>query len=320
MNDISVPEIDDLDVQLVKELEIDSRQSNLELASTLGISEATVRRRIRRLLESRAITIAAISDAQAMGFQTRVLVGIKTSPGESDNVSNTLNKLPNVRTIMQTTGRFDIVISAFFQNPQELLDFISNQLGNIPNLKTAEEMLILKIQKTSWRYLRGKTSATREAIPRHLDELELRMIRELEANPRESVINLSRKLGINRIVIGRKLQELLNEKIVGVVSIINPQAFGFAVQAIIFVTVHPGKVESVADILVRYERVAHLALVTGRYNIFLWGIFRNMQDLSEFIRKELGSIPGIVDHETMIQVALSKQSFELVSTMAPSSS
>ena len=307
MSGFSGFESDDLDMSLAMELGINARQSNSELAKKLGVGETTIRRRLQRLLETRAIAIAAIPSPQALGFQTRVLLGIKTDSGKSDDVAKCLADIDCVRAVVQTAGSLDILVSAFFRTPQEFLDFIADDLSGIPNLTIAEKMFIIKLPKNTWQYINDKDNTGQETGPIHLDDIELRMIRELEANPRESVINLSRKLGINRNLAGRKLQRLLDDRVVSIISITGPVVFGFEIEAAIFVTTFPGTTSEVVETLIAKQRVAQLALITGCYDIFFWAGFCNIEELSEFLRKELGDIPGIMTHEIMIKLALPKR-------------
>ncbi|MDD5095208.1 MAG: Lrp/AsnC family transcriptional regulator [Dehalococcoidia bacterium] len=308
----SEPGVDDLDLLLVKELELDARQSNPSLAKKLGTSSTTIHRRVQRLIDAGTITIAARPEPLVLGFSTRALMGITVRPGKSDAVAGYLAPYRCVRAIRLIAGRYDALLTLFFRSQEELLGFISEELGKIPDLMDAETMAVLKVVKSSWMYLRGDTGATREATPRPLDELEVKLIEALESSPRESITHLSKKLQINRTLMGKKMQVLLNENIVRVVSVADPTAFGFGTQAIILVKTRPGQINAATDHLVADRRVNRVVITTGRFDLFLSANFQDSTEMADFLKNILGVTPGIVHYETMLQLAVPKQSFSLL--------
>jgi len=70
------PRFDDIDRALVLALQRDGRSSYARLAGVVGMSQAAVRSRIQRLLDSGAVQIAAVADPFAFGFTVTAMVGI----------------------------------------------------------------------------------------------------------------------------------------------------------------------------------------------------------------------------------------------------
>ncbi|MDD5093164.1 MAG: Lrp/AsnC family transcriptional regulator [Dehalococcoidia bacterium] len=304
--------IDEIDLMLVKELEVDARQSNSELAANLGMSPSTVRRRIQRLIDLEVISIVAIPDRRALGFPLMVLIGINTRSGKADSVADYLRERRSARAIIATTGRYEIFLSATFRNSQELFVFISEDLGANPDLADFETMTVLKMMKNSWKYLRGEEAGPREAKPRELDPQELRLIKEMESQPRASMTDLSNILGLSRLSVSRKLQSLFDDSILQVVSVANPKAFGFDVQAALLVKVHPGEIVALADRLLLDKRVNHLAITTGSFQLLILAIFHNSTELSQFIRDDLRGSAGVLHTETLLYMPGAKRRFSLM--------
>lgn len=305
-------ELDELDLMLARELELDARQSNRTLSRKLAISEATVKRRLQKLLGEGVITIAAFTDQLSLGFKTGVFMGLKISPGKVDEVAECLRPFSRVQRIILTTGCYDIIISTLFHNPREVGDFIDEDLSCIPNLVISEKIMFFENIKTSWKYLNGDTERYQQPTPRDLDELDLRLIKELELCPRGSASELGRKLRVDRKLVARRLQALLADNIVQVVSIVKPSFFGLNMHVFIFLKVQPGKIRSVANSLITERRVHHICLTTGPFELFLSAAFRDLEELSDFLRNHLGSYPGVTSHETLIQVAFPKRSYSLL--------
>ena len=76
------------DNQIIDILEDDGRASNAKIAREVGVSEGTIRRRLRRLVEEDIIKIKAVPDLSKMGYPTTALIGLQTAPGQLDNVAD----------------------------------------------------------------------------------------------------------------------------------------------------------------------------------------------------------------------------------------
>ncbi|MFA4836567.1 MAG: Lrp/AsnC family transcriptional regulator [Dehalococcoidia bacterium] len=303
---------DELDLMLVRELEVDARQTTRNLAAKLGVSITTVSNRIRRMVDAKAIAFCTISDPPSLGFEVRAVLGIKVTPGKSASVAKDLASCKNIQTISLTSGRYDVVVYALLRDNHDLLNWVSGELSRITNVISAEEMTILKLVKNSYMYLRGDTTLREEIVSRCLDESELKLIEQLELSPRESISILGKKIGMSRQTTAKKLKALLEEKIVRVVSIANLPAFGFVAGVYVFLRVQLDRAVSVAHTLAADTRITDVSIITGRFNLVLYMTFLNLKEMSRFLTDELGNIPGIIDQETMIQIGRPHLSFRLV--------
>ncbi|MDD5093126.1 MAG: Lrp/AsnC ligand binding domain-containing protein [Dehalococcoidia bacterium] len=307
---LPIVKLDELDLELVKELELNPRQSVRDLATKLRVSHATVHKRFRWLVDEGMIKFGAVCDQAALGFQVSVVVALHTRSGKAHVVANELAHNSSIMFVYLTSGRYDIIVSAVFCNRQEVLIFLDQQLSRIPDVINAETMMVLKFKKRSWMYLRGETVGYQEAA-RSVDQSELSLIRELELNPRASIPHLVKKTGMSRPSVTSKLQALLNDNILKVVTVADPLRFGFGVEAMILMRVELGSISSVADTFTADRRISKILILAGRFNIVLRVMFENVTEMSHFLTMELGSIPSIVEKETMIHVAHPKRVFSL---------
>ena len=299
-------EIDDLDIALAKELEIDARQSNPRLASKLGTSLSTVRRKLKRLVDEGAITFVTIPHSAILDSMTVAFFGIQAKPGRADAVLHELQPLRSVQYSGLYMGRYDVLVMGIFRDGQKLIDFIDEDLATVADIVSAEMMVCVKNVKASWRYLGGSSDVLAEPPERKLDEHEIKLVKRLEINPRESITQMSEHVGLNRVLVGRKLQNLLNDRLVSVVGIIDPTTFGLHTLILILLEVTPGKVGAVSHALALYSNVHHVTIISGRFNIACWAVFQDTKELYMFLRDDLGQIPGVIYYETMSQMRLPK--------------
>jgi len=139
--------IDTTNQCLIALLQADGRLQHTDLARRLGIPEATVRRRMKRLLDGRVIQIVAVPDPYRIGYDTHAIVGLRVQPGKIGEVIAVLDPLPQIRYIGVTAGTYDVVIEALFENNDALRHFLTDTLGRIDGLQGTDTSYVLEVAK-----------------------------------------------------------------------------------------------------------------------------------------------------------------------------
>lgn len=142
--------IDDVDLHLIKELQHDGRRSSARIAKDMGIAESTVRQRIRQILSSGAIRIAAMTDPRSLGLARQARIGIRYT-GDTTLLADQLARLPAVSRVVLTAGSFDAVIDVACVDDDALLDFGDQELRGLPGVLSIEIMVLLKVLKHNGR-------------------------------------------------------------------------------------------------------------------------------------------------------------------------
>jgi Lrp/AsnC family transcriptional regulator, regulator for asnA, asnC and gidA len=144
--------VDDIDRAIIRILQRDGRASNTEIGRTLELTETTIRKRIARLINEQLINVVAVPTPMAVGMTTSVIIGISVRLGDLETVSERLVRYPEVRYVGMSTGRYDLIVEAFFADNEHLLSFVSNELGSDPAIRQVETSLILKVAKFSYEW------------------------------------------------------------------------------------------------------------------------------------------------------------------------
>jgi Lrp/AsnC family transcriptional regulator for asnA, asnC and gidA len=155
---------DDIDQKILAILMADGRTSNVEIARTVGASEATVRRRIQSMIDDETIQVIAVADPYRIGLQVHVIIGISVNLNHVHNVAEELANLTPIRFLAYTTGPYDLIAQAYFANHQELFQFITDQLASIKGIVKTETVSVLKITKRTWDFQLGSPEI-KESIP-----------------------------------------------------------------------------------------------------------------------------------------------------------
>ncbi len=309
--------LDEFDLELIRELELDARKSFLQLAAALDTSTTTVRRRLGRLLDEGLISFVTIANPGALGYLARVEIGVTVVPGKTKSVADKLSSHTSIQHLLATTGSHDIMGTLVIRNFEDLLSFIERDLSKISGITGINTNMHLREVKNDWPYLGSSVQeSTCEINFRDLDPLDISLIGELEKDPRRTISAIAKDLGANRGVLGRRLQMLLDDRIIKIISIPDLLALGYRIWAIISVQVEAGSIESVADQLKRYPNVTHVVLVTGNFQIKVSAVFQTRAHMYDFLGDELGSIRGVIGHDTALHLKTYKRNLALV-TQAP---
>lgn len=145
--------MDDLDRKLIDLLQVNGRASNARIARQVGVSEGTVRRRLRHLIQSKIIRVVAVPDPQQMGLNTIALVGVQADPDKIDAVASRLSELPEAQYTALTTGSYDIFIWVALPTAEDLGHFLRQKVGATPGVRRTETFVHLSILKKGYGIL-----------------------------------------------------------------------------------------------------------------------------------------------------------------------
>ena len=138
--------LDDTDRQLVVALQADGRSSYAKLAEQVGMSQAAVRTRVQRLLETGVVKVVAVADPFAFGFDVTALVGI-TYTGDLAELGRILSRLEQVHFIVLTAGRYDCLVEVVCVDSADLLEMANDGIRAIPGVKDVEIITYMKLIK-----------------------------------------------------------------------------------------------------------------------------------------------------------------------------
>jgi Lrp/AsnC family transcriptional regulator, regulator for asnA, asnC and gidA len=147
-----VRQVDDLDRKIIKMLQVDGRLSNTEIARSLEITETTVRKRIAHLLDERLISIVAVPTPEASGMTLSAILGVSVELTSIRKVADTIRTYPEVRYVGLSSGRYDLIVEAFFVDQEHLLEFVTGKLGGLSGITNLETSIILKVVKFSYEW------------------------------------------------------------------------------------------------------------------------------------------------------------------------
>jgi Lrp/AsnC family transcriptional regulator for asnA, asnC and gidA len=143
--------LDETNKAIIEQLQADGRRSYAAIAHAVGLSEAAVRQRVNRLLDSGVMQIAAVTDPLTVGFRRQAMVGIRTE-GDQRIVADRLAQLPEVDYVVLTAGSFDILIELVCADDDQLLQLLNEHIRTVPGVRETETFVYLKLAKQTYTW------------------------------------------------------------------------------------------------------------------------------------------------------------------------
>ena len=141
--------IDQTDRAIISLLQDDARPSNAAIARVIGVSEATIRRRIKIMVEDGVVAIQAVLNPTKFGLSTSAMIGIDVQPDHLDTVAEALNDRKEVGFLGVCTGRYDLLVWALVESLDQLREFLEGFLAKVPGVRKTETLVLLDVKKRS---------------------------------------------------------------------------------------------------------------------------------------------------------------------------
>ncbi|QLH06112.1 transcriptional regulator [Nitrosopumilus ureiphilus] len=138
---------DELDMKLLFELTKDGSISVPTLSKKLGINASVLYSRIKRLMKKKLIKKFTVEiDDSLLGIGVKASVGINRDPKHKDEIHKTFMGIPEVVSISEVTGRFDIIIQVYAKDLEALHTIVIEKIGKVPGIQNSETFV--ELQKT----------------------------------------------------------------------------------------------------------------------------------------------------------------------------
>lgn len=143
--------IDILDMKIIKALQTDGRKPIVRLAREVGANEATVRRRIDKLLKQGIIErFTVVLDYHKLGRVIKAFIGLRVQPAKLREIVDHLSKHPDIQVLYRTSGDTDIFAEVIFEKMEDLNEFLEVELNLEGILGTTVTIVIGPYKRCPW--------------------------------------------------------------------------------------------------------------------------------------------------------------------------
>ncbi len=146
--------MDKTDQKILSELSKDSSISIPKLSEKINVNSSVVYSRIKRLMKKKLIERFTIEiNNKELGYGVKSLTGINMDSKQRDNIIQELLKIPGVREVAEVTGRFDILVTMYAENLNEMYRIVSDNIGKIDGIIGSESFIEMKTRTKQMPYM-----------------------------------------------------------------------------------------------------------------------------------------------------------------------
>ena len=146
--------MDKIDQKILSELSKDSSISIPKLSEKINVNSSVVYSRIKRLVKKKLIERFTIEvNNKELGYGVKSLTGINMDSKKRDNIIQELFKIPEVREVSEVTGRFDILVTMYAENLNEMYRIVSDNIGKIDGIIGSESFIEMKTRTKQMPYM-----------------------------------------------------------------------------------------------------------------------------------------------------------------------
>ena len=147
----SSPELhlDEMSAGIIEALQKDGRRSYSSIGTAVGLSEAAVRQRVKRMIETGVFEIVAVTDPLQLGFARSAMVGVSVT-GPLEPVADALAEIDEVTYLVLTAGMWDVLAEVVCEDDEHLLRVVSERIRGIPGITGTETLVYLALHKQTY--------------------------------------------------------------------------------------------------------------------------------------------------------------------------
>ena len=151
---MTTPVLDELDHRIIAVLSKDARVSNRRIAALLGVTEGTIRSRIKRLEQDNLIRLTAVTNVASVGAPKVVLIWIQAAHSDVKDLCDKLAAMPEIRSVIILLGRCDILAVGLFTSLEDVIAVANNRILALPGVRHVETSIAVKTLKYDIRAAR----------------------------------------------------------------------------------------------------------------------------------------------------------------------
>ena len=309
--------LSDTDLDIIAALQLAPRASFTALAEILDTTSATLGKRVQNLQEQRVMSVIGRVSWPIVSSYNPFELWIRTRPGESLAVAQSLLQFPEAQFVMQATGSADVFATIVPLHGTDYYELLSRTIPQLDGIVAVESNLILHSEfvGTSWRLCRltAEQELALTALTEHdeeapitsvtdLSSVEFEALKMLRVNGRVSSAEVARKLGISSSTAFRTVGRLLGSGAVTPRVEVAPTTVGYPLMGAVAISADPRHVTTILRELSVHPSTRMLSTVSGSSTISFFGQYQGPREFADFLQRDLASFEGITQVRTTINL------------------
>ncbi len=306
-DDPAMTDIDDVDQALIDALVSDGRASYAALARRIKMSQAAVKARVLRLLDSGAIHILGRVDPRALGFGEFAYCLIDVQ-GPVRTTADRLAAMDEAAFVLVLAGAGGLFVEFRARNSLQL-DAAIEQARSDPGVRGIDALALVAYVKQDWSQSRQDLASTDHRLSarrRPVDATDIALLEILAANGRATFAEMADSAGMSQASTRERVLALIAAGVVTVQTIVSPGVLGVKGYAGLMITVD-GPSAPVAARIAAMTDITLVARVMGRFDVIAESSYHDELHLAELLDR-VRSTDGVRQVEAFVYLVEVKES------------
>ncbi|MTI94003.1 MAG: Lrp/AsnC family transcriptional regulator [Firmicutes bacterium] len=133
----------------------------------------------------------------------------------------------------------------------------------------------------------------------NLDDTDKTILDLLEKDGRITYAEIARHTHLSRVAVRDRVKSLSDRGVISRFTVqVNAAAVGYNTLAFLHLSLAPGAHKQVAAKMSACSNITQVLSTTGATILHVQGFFRGVDHLNQFVRDEVGTLPGVLSVET----------------------
>lgn len=142
-----------------------------------------------------------------------------------------------------------------------------------------------------------------------IDEIDYKLILELQKNARQKYVAIARELGMSEAGVRKRMARLLDQGIIQLTAVPAPGKVGYHSAALVGIHVKMGQIEKVAKQLTDHPNIQFVGIMAGQYDMFITVLCHSPTHLAKFLTEDLSQVEGITSLESFVILKTNKRAY-----------
>lgn len=303
----NMAELDDIDRALIDSLVADGRASYAALARRIGMSQAAVKARVIRLLDSGVIHILGRIDPRALGYGEFAYCLIDVA-GPVAPTAERLAEMEEAAFVLILAGARGLFVE-FRASDAQHLDAAIERARSDPQVRGIDASSLVAYVKQDWSQVGHDPAAADHRLGarrRTVDATDIKLLERLAANGRATFAEMADAAGMSHAATRERVLALMAAGVVTVQTIVSPGVLGVMGYAGLMIEVD-GPAGPVADKIAATTGITLVATVLGRFDVIAEASYRDEAHLAELL-DSVRSLEGVRQIEAFVYLVEIKES------------
>jgi DNA-binding Lrp family transcriptional regulator len=326
---LSAGTLDEVDRRIIAALQLNGRAPWSAIARWAGASETTVQRRFTALHERGLAHVVGVVDLDRTAAGSSMLVRVQAKPGKGWELAEQLAARPEARFLAVVTGTADLIVDFVAHDNDELLRLLFTDLPGAELTTGTESVAVIRTFTSAPLWDAGllPPEAADDLRPAHTPpydradwgvppkapgELERAVAEELAADGRLPVSAIARTLDRSESSVSRALDRLVSRGGLRFRTLVEPALLGYGVEFMLWLSIHPGRLDDAGRTLAAHPGTKFLAAATGRFNLVGQMVLPAKADLFHYTDEVIGALPGLNASDVTLHLATLKRAWTRV--------